>query len=174
MDKVKSIEAKNVTKENFAKYGLVLEKPMKNPEIDNNHISYWHNIYDFGGFNENTVASYFICKKIPIYCNSMEKILTNDEIYINLGGGRFVLFLARGNAENTIDENSIEAFVFDCRQSALVRKGIWHLAPFPLHADNEFLLVLGDKNLRKTNQGMIVNEDTVIIKDLQYSYSINV
>lgn len=172
MRSVKLIKSEYATAENFAPYGLVLEKPKSNPDICNENHSYWHKIYGFSGLQKNAILSYFICKRTPILCNNMEKILTNDEIYINIGGGRYILFLALEKDLNVIDEGSIAAFVFNGGQSALVKKGVWHLAPFPLDGDNDFLLALGRDNLKETPSGMVVNEGTVILQELKQDYSI--
>ncbi len=168
------IELMSIHDEIFSKYGWILEKPCPSPTIETGHVRQWFSIAPMDGFLAEQSISYFETKKVPIECRSLECVFFDDEAYINIGESRSVLFVALPDRDGgkAPDENSIKAFLIPPGVSVIVKHGVWHWSPYPVDCDNRYLLMLAGRVYKYRGEQLWVNEDYVVFKDLQNTYTI--
>ena len=126
-------------------------------------------------FSNDPLLSFFETKKVQPICKSLLCIFNNSEAYINLGKSRLIVFVASSKGKFICDESSIRAFLIKPGQSVEISKGIWHFSPFPIDEDNEFLVMLGKKNVILGKNGEIsLNPGEVIETNLENEYMVNI
>jgi len=158
-------------KNNFKDFRHIIEKPNTKANIDNTYERYWHDFIDMSFFSKNPLVSYLETKKVLPLCKSLICFFYNSEAYINLGNSRLVIFAAPSKGKYICDEERIKAYLINPGQSVVISKGVWHFAPFPLDENNEFLAIVGKKNvLLDENGGIILNPSEVIETTLENEY----
>lgn len=170
------IDLLSIYTQEFSNFGWVLAKPNNDPNIETDNIRLWHSVAPMDGFKEKQTISYFETKKVPIECDELECVFFDDEAYINTGSSRLVIFVASSKANDNfkLDESTIKAFLIPPGVTIIIKKGVWHWAPYPIDHDNSFLLMLANRVFECNKEELWVNDDYVVFKKLENIYTINI
>lgn len=170
------IDLLSISSSLFLDYGWVLTKPDEDPTIETKNVRQWFSIVPMDGFLAQQSISYFETKKMPIICDMLECIFYDDEAYINIGTSRSIIFVAAPHKDNKNkpDEHTIKAFLIPPGVSVIIKRGVWHWAPYPVDHDNKYLLVLAERIYQHQNDRLWVNENFVIFEELSCKYSVKI
>ncbi len=161
-----------INSDNFEDYGYVIAKPQTPALFESEYVRQWIDVAPFDGFPQDTCVSYFETKHIPIVCGQLESVLVSDEAYISTGMSDYVLYVADALDEQTPDENTVKAYTIPADVSVIVKKGVWHWAPFPVKHDQTFVLMLSRSVYMFSQQGIGVAADKVLFYDLKHRYKV--
>lgn len=171
---MKKIDLLSIHSLEFVKFGWVLAKPDCGLTIETDHVRQWFSVAPMNGFQRKQTISYFETKKVPVECDRLECIFDDDEAYINIDDSRLVIFVAlsKPDHDEIPDEGTLKAFLIPPGESIIIKKKVWHWAPYPLDHDNKFLLLLAERIYKYHGEELWINNEHVIFKDLEEKYTI--
>jgi ureidoglycolate hydrolase len=146
----KEVRATDLTKQSFEKFGTIIGAQSGKPTATMDILDWWDAIAELG--IEDPTSGYLVTRKRDFTLDKMERHSSTQEVCVPLEGVS-LLPLAEPR-DSTLEE--ISAFILDGSKAVVLRKGVWHWAPYPVSETASFVLVL------KRNTG----KEDMEIKDL--------
>lgn len=153
----KVVRAEKLTAESFKPFGSVLGPQRGKPTVTSEILDFWDLIAELR--MENPEAGYLVVKPRPFTFSDMERHVKTPEGFVPLGGCSIFPLAPPGDLDDPKalpDVDEISAFIMDGTKAVILKKGVWHWAPFPLGEAVSFLVIL--------RRGTV--EDDLDIKDL--------
>lgn len=129
-----NIKIKEVTKDNFAKYGQVIKEPSEkdwtSPSVD-----YWSNLGIIDFDQTDVEVNLGIAKSRSLEFKELERHNQSPEMLIPVGD-EIIVPVATGE-----DASEKDAFLISKGEALIFKKGIWHSTPFPLENECKFLVL---------------------------------
>jgi ureidoglycolate lyase len=159
------MKAIELNEKNFSDYGKVLTIPAysdrNSAAADNEEITYWKRVACFqmpGKLSSGVMA----CHDRERIYRTVERHTNTPEILVALNGD--IVFLA---AESLPGENELvnpELFYMKKGQAIVFHPGTWHYAPFPINAEEAFLLVIFAEGTEDMDMDVMDIEDPIIVE----------
>lgn len=146
------------TKDNFKKFGEIVEKLKEPAATTSEYHDYWHDLADLSSMeNEPTLGYLKIYRKNrPLILDRMERHLNTTEVFIPINGIG-IFFLCPPMEKPII--NNVKAFIVDRSCALSLYPGTWHWLPYSLTEEMDLILVLRKTTVEKDIE--IVSFDTV-------------
>lgn len=131
------IKSKNITEDNFKKFGKVVKAPKGEPTAEENDFKFWSDItnYNIEGDTEIGICTVFMQPQNII--GGMERHLHTPEILIPIDAPFVLPLLKEGE-----DEENAEAFQVDIGEAVVINKEVWHGACLPVGKDESSYFVI--------------------------------
>jgi ureidoglycolate hydrolase len=168
---MRTIEVQNATDKNFEKYGWIISEPSKKPDEDLEHVKYWDKVVFVEDSIEKLNVGFMKVMKRPLICTELELIPSVEEFYICLDGEPAIMFVAPGT-RNEPDLSKISAFNLN-GNPFVIRRGIWHWAPYPLYNNSNYALFTSGGCMITVNNKVTIDPDAVIMSKLKEQYTVN-
>jgi ureidoglycolate lyase len=140
---MQTIKAVKLSDDNFNEYGMVMRKPDRAADVENEQLSYWDNMIDFSNFTGNGVFGFLEVKKIPIELTMMDLLTESLRVYLSVDGKPSIQFVALHDASaNAPDLSTLRAFMLENGDGVAIEKGVWHWTPFALTETAAFAMCL--------------------------------
>ena len=169
---METIEVLDATDKNFEEYGWIISEPERKPDEDLEDVKYWDRIVSIKDSIEDLNIGFMKVIKRPLICTDLELIPSVEEFYICLDGEPAIMFVAPGTRTEP-DLSKISAFNLNGKPF-VIRRGIWHWAPFPLHNNSNYALFTSGGCMITVNNKGSINPDAVIMSTLKEQYTVNV
>ncbi|MCF8240335.1 MAG: ureidoglycolate lyase [Melioribacteraceae bacterium] len=122
-----TINTKQITEDNFKKFGRVVKSPKGEPTAQANDFKFWSDITDYEIDGTTEIGICTVYKQPKNIINGMERHLLTPEILIPIDAP-FVLPLLK---EGDSGENA-EAFQVDIGEVVIIDNSVWHGACLPV------------------------------------------
>lgn len=149
-----TVKAKPLTKENFAKYGDVVDIKIANKQasviqvMDNNRGSF--------GIVEASQVS------LPYTTNSFTRHTLGTQAFVPLNNGSLLYIVAEGTDTDSFDINTVAAFIASGNQAVNYKVGVWHTVIAPLTKNSKFLIIERQNAIPDDNINITKFEDAEI------------
>jgi ureidoglycolate hydrolase len=137
---MQKIHTKNISSENFKKYGMVVTSPRATPTSQGDNYKFWS---DIAHYHITTTAEIGICtvfNQSEIRIDSMERHLKTPEILIPIDAPFVVPLLIDAAAA------SPESFHVNLGEAVVINEGIWHSACIPIGVEQSSYFVIFRRN----------------------------
>lgn len=146
----KSIKAEWLTSESFKQFGSIVGPQREKPTVTSEILDFWDLVAELN--MKNAEVGYLVVRSRPFLFDKMERHVRTTEMFIPMGGcSIFPLAPAAGlddpDALPLIDE--IKAFILDGSSAVILKRGVWHWAPFPLSQSAAYLVLLEKGTVEK-------------------------
>ena len=169
---MKTIEILDATDKNFKEYGWIVSEPKKQPDEDLKDVKYWDRVVFIEDRIEELNVGFMRVIKRPLICTDLELIPSVEEFYICLDREPAIMFVAPGTRTEP-DLSKISAFNLNGKPF-VIRRGIWHWAPFPLYNNSNYALFTSGGCLITVNNKVTIDPDVVIMSKLKEHYTVNI
>jgi ureidoglycolate hydrolase len=129
------VQCSLLTAERFAPYGSLIEKPMREGDVERDYLSWWGGLYDLD-FEGTASLGILSIKRRPFIVNQLERHMKAVEIFVPVHGTSIMPFAGPE------DITKCEAFIVDGTAGIVINKGVWHFPPFPVTERMEFVLTV--------------------------------
>jgi len=140
--KLYTIKSVELSKEEFAPFGQVIDIPKDNPERVTDRFNSWPKLGLMKVDKEIQIgiSSFF---KRPFRFAQMERHLHSMETMLFLNGPFYMPFaIAQGNDPEELPKvDNIKIFKFNSLQGAVLNKLVWHWTPFPLSENSSGMFI---------------------------------
>ncbi|MEX0563319.1 ureidoglycolate lyase [Raoultella ornithinolytica] len=131
------------TAENLAPYAKYVGLPAnRTPSVDRTDITYFHDVGDANDFTDTPVASFLKAKPHPFTLSNIERHMQTEEAVIPLTGESVMILGPAGE----FDINKLVAIHLDGSFAIIMRRNVWHFAPFPLHGEDATYMLLSGRH----------------------------
>jgi len=159
---MQEIRAKKLDDTNFKKYGMVMRKPSRDVDVENEQLAYWDNMIDFSNFTGNGVFGFLEVKRIPIELKMMDVLTESSRVYLSVDGKPSVQFVALHDAAaNQPDLSTLQAFILEGGDGVAIDKGVWHWTPFALTETAAFAMCIRNDIMSASGGTYTVDESKV-------------
>lgn len=139
-----NLQAQPLTAEAFAIFGDVIDRRIaKSFPINGGRTQRYHDLARIETLGEGSWAliSIFVSQpvQVPLVLGFLERHPKGSQAFIPMHGERFLIVVAPPG--DTIDPDSVRAFVTDGRQGVNYRAGTWHAVQSVLDSEGEFLVI---------------------------------
>lgn len=147
MDRVITIQAEKLTKDNFEPYGEVIETKGEFKIINQGNGKKWNNLVHFDMFQDNGNVNLGILKTkyLDFIFDQMERHLYTSQIFIPLGGGKSIVTVAP-ISDQYPDPYKVKAFLMEGNQGVSFSRKVWHHSLFPLSDEQDYILMMRGGN----------------------------
>jgi len=167
-----SINALPLTAERFARYGDVLEASVANKHSMNN--ARFERFSDLaridigpmrGGRPAVSIARCRTATAIPYRIDMLERHPLGSQSFMPLSNFRFYVVVAP--AGETVEPDTVEAFVTNGRQGINYHVGVWHMPMIATQAGQEFLVLdrAGDGEHDNRNCDELYLDEPILLDD---------
>ena len=136
------IKVKELTEDNFSKYGALIDLKKTRDKPSESPMNYWP-LYNITFELPHLGILEIERDGFPI--SVLEKHIIIEEVFIPVSGIGIMPF-ALPNVIKHVDKqskiNEIEAFLIDGSKALIINRGIWHYPPQPLSKSIRFLMAL--------------------------------
>ena len=143
----KVIKTKELTPENFAPYGMLIDLNKACGDKSDGTIDYWP-LYSISAYLP-TAGILEIRKSENCNPDKLERHLLYDEVFIPVDGKGIMPFAPAADLDNidaVPDEDTIEAFIVDGSKAMVINKGVWHYPAKPFIGDAmRFFMVVSEE-----------------------------
>ena len=122
-----NITIKDITSENFKKYGSVVTFPQQEPAAADKSFKFWSDIAHYSIDSETEIGLCTVFQQPETVIDGMERHLRTPEILIPIDAP-FVLPLLLDD-EN---ETNVQAFQVDIGEAVVIDPAVWHGACIPV------------------------------------------
>lgn len=129
-----NIKIKEVTKDNFVKYGQLIKEPSEK-DWTSPFVDYWSNLGTIDFDNAEVEVNLGIAKNRNLEFTELERHNKSPEMLIPLGN-KIIVPVAIGT-----EASNKEAFLISKGEALIFKKGIWHATPFPIKNECKFLVL---------------------------------
>ena len=156
------LQAVKLTDDNFNRYGMVMRKPSRAVDVENDQLSYWDNMMDFSNFTGNGVFGFLEVKRIPIELTMMDLLTESLRVYLSIDGNPSIQFVAlHDESSNGPDLSTLQAFILEKGEGVAISKGVWHWTPFALTETAAFAMCLRNDIMSAKGGTYTVDESKV-------------
>ncbi len=139
-----NLKAEPLTADAFATFGDVIDRRIASSfPINGGRTQRYHDLARIETLGEGARAlvSIFVSQpvQVPLVIDFLERHPKGSQAFIPMHGERFLIVVAPPG--DTIDLNSVRAFVTDGRQGVNYHAGTWHAVQSVLDREGEFLVV---------------------------------
>lgn len=139
-----NLQAQPLTADAFAPFGEVIDRRIaKSFPINGGRTQRYHDLARVEALGEGSRAliSIFVSQpvQVPLVLGFLERHPKGSQAFIPMHGERFLIVVAPPG--DTIDPDSVRAFVTDGRQGVNYRAGTWHAVQSVLDREGEFLVI---------------------------------
>ncbi|MFT9847065.1 ureidoglycolate lyase [Aneurinibacillus sp. REN35] len=142
--KDKEIIAQHLSSASFKPYGDVIEPKGAYKEINDGMSKKWNHMIDPYTFIEgNQGINLGVLRSQPVHpvVSKMERHFFTSQIFIPMGGKRFLVIVAPSTDESP-DIEQVEAFISDGKQGVCFYPRTWHCPLIPLEGVIEFVSIM--------------------------------
>ncbi len=139
---------KLLNKENFSKYGWVLETNENFQVINDGHSSIWHNLIPpslFPRDNEMNIAM-LLTEMSTIYVNKFERHRFTPQLFFPVGENRSLVVVAKGESID-IAPSDVEVFLMDRQQGVCFHPLTWHYPLIPIDGPTNYMMLMCQSDL---------------------------
>lgn len=139
-----NLKAQPLTSDAFAAFGDVIDRRVANSfPINNGRTQRYHDLASVEtlGKDARPLISIFVSQPVtvPLMVDGLERHPLGSQAFIPLHDERFLVVVAPPG--DTIDPDSVQAFVTDGHQGVNYRPGTWHAIHSVLDREGEFLVI---------------------------------
>lgn len=140
--KLYTIKSLELSKEEFAPFGQVIDIPKDDPEYITERFNLWPRLGQVKVNKEIQIGISTFFKR-PFRFAQMERHLNSMEVMLFLNGIFYMPFaIAQGNDPEELPKvDSIKIFKFNSLQGVVLNKCIWHWTPFPLSENTSGMFI---------------------------------
>ncbi|MED4203334.1 ureidoglycolate lyase [Neobacillus mesonae] len=134
---------KVLNKENFSKYGWVLEINEHYQVINDGNSKIWHNLVPpliFSSCNELNIAM-LRTEMSTIRVNKFERHRFTPQLFFPVGENRSLVVVAKGESVN-IAPSDVEVFLMDRHQGICFYPLTWHYPLIPIDGPTNYMLLM--------------------------------
>jgi ureidoglycolate hydrolase len=169
---MKTVKIREATEDSFREFGWIITEPKKQPDEDLEDIKYWDKLVFIADKIEDLNLGFLKAMKRTIICSELELIRSAEEFYICLDGEPAIMFVAPGN-RSAPDASKISAFNLNGK-SCVIRRGVWHWAPFPLYKNSNYALFTSGGCMITVENKVAIDPNVVTMFKLKEPVTIDV
>lgn len=146
------IKAKELTKEDFEKYGTVIKRPESDEEtIAEDRYTYWPEIGRFKADTKEIMIGITRIFTRPFRTCVMERQFETESLMLALTGD-ILLIVAESKSmapDEIVNYHKAEAFIIKQGEGVIFKPGVWYWTPNPIGTDQDVLCCVqkpGDKS----------------------------
>ena len=157
------------TEESLAPYAkLIGLPPTQKPSVERSDITYFHDVCDVNDFTDKPVASFLKAKPHPFTLSNIERHMQTEEAVIPLTGESVMILGPVGE----FDANKLVAIHLDGSYGIIMRRNVWHFAPFPLNEEKATYMLLSGRHTPDDIEVLAI--DTVVVPEVKRKESADV
>ena len=162
---MKKISPVNLTRENFSKFGDVIEVNDKSQPlcINDGFTKRYHDLaeIDLNKNNGKTLVSIFRSSPVPIpvEIKKMERHPLSSQSFIPMGEQPYLIVVA---PKGPLDESKIQVFLASPDQGVNYHAGTWHHFSLALNEESDFLVI--DRGGKECNCDEVILQTAITIE----------
>ncbi len=121
------IKVKDITPENFKKFGRVVKWPTAKPTAEAKEFKFWSDIADYHIAGETEIGICTVYQQPKMELAGVERHLRTPEILIPIDAPFILPVLLEGQPDT-----AVEAFQVDLGEAVVVADAVWHGACLPV------------------------------------------
>lgn len=148
MNQMDLTKLKLLNKDNFSKYGWVLEINEHYQVINDGNSTIWHNLVPpsiFPRHNELNIAM-LRTEMSSIEVNKFERHLFTPQLFFPIGENRSLVVVAKGDSID-FAPSDIEVFLMDRHQGVCFHPLTWHSPLIPIDGPTNYMLIMRHSNI---------------------------
>jgi ureidoglycolate hydrolase len=136
-----TIKPKQITEDNFKKFGKVVKSPKGEPTAQADDFKFWSNIANYAIDGSTEIGICTVYKQPMNLINGMERHLQTPEILIPIDAPFVLPLLKEGDSEE-----AAEAFQVNIGEVVVIDKAVWHGACLPVGKEESSYFVIFRKD----------------------------
>jgi ureidoglycolate hydrolase len=165
---MKTIIPESLSIQSFKPYGEVIGTRNNKPDIVTETFDYWHNELDLGNFTVKTTCGWLDLKQKGFSVRNLQRLPKSDEGYLATDSNiSFIPVAPNDPKTNLPDYDKFKVFIIEKGMGIIVKKDIWHWAPFPLKGLCTFVLLVRSDCFIEDKKPLNTNPDNVFVIDCE-------
>ncbi|WP_010253615.1 ureidoglycolate lyase [Treponema primitia] len=152
----------------FELYGEVIGTHNNKPDMRTDTFDYWHNEIDLSNFTVKTTCGWLDLKHKGFTITNLQRLPKSDEAYLATDSNISFIPVAPNDPETNLpDYKKFKVFTIEKGMGVIVKKDIWHWAPFPLSQLCTFVLLVRSNCFIEDKKPLATNPKNVFVIDCE-------